>query len=87
MSDWSLALAHDPEDARAYLGRARAFLRLRQWDQALADLEQAAEWSRGRPELGFKIAFAYARCVKERPKQLPRLIDLFRRAWVGWGED
>src|SRR5439155_9229208 len=40
--DWSLALDDDPEDPEAYLGRARARIRLRLHDRALVDLEQAA---------------------------------------------
>ncbi|HMB08304.1 MAG TPA: serine/threonine-protein kinase [Isosphaeraceae bacterium] len=79
--DWSLALAHDPDDPRAYLGRARAFLRLRQWDQALADLEQAAGWADARPGLLFEIALANARCLPEHPQRLPRVVALARRAW------
>ena len=38
-ADWNRVIASDPTDPTAYLGRARAFLRLAQWDQALADLE------------------------------------------------
>lgn len=81
VGDWSIALSHDPEDPHAYLGRARAFLRLRKWDQALADLEQAAGWSGDDPSLNFLIARAYARCLIDRPNRLPRVLTLARRAW------
>jgi eukaryotic-like serine/threonine-protein kinase len=79
--DWSLALAHDPDDPHAYLGRARAFLRLRQWDQALADLEQAAGWADAQPGLLFEIALTNTRCLPEHPQRLPRVVALARRAW------
>lgn len=79
--DWTNALNRDPDDPTAYLGRAEAFLQLGQWDQALADLEQAAGWTEGRPGLVFRIARAYALCLPYRPQQTPRLIGLLRRAW------
>jgi tetratricopeptide (TPR) repeat protein len=80
--DGSLALAYDPDDPRAYLGRARAFLRLRHWDQALADLEQAAGWADGQPRLLMEIALAYARCLPHRPQRLSRVLGLVRQAWA-----
>jgi serine/threonine protein kinase/tetratricopeptide (TPR) repeat protein len=80
--DGSLALAHDPDDPRAYLGRARAFLRLRQWDQALADLEQAVGWTDNEPRLLVAIALAYARCLPAHPEQLSRVVALLRQAWT-----
>ena len=47
---------------------------------ARLDLEQATGWAEGRPALAFQIALAYARCLPERPAQLPRLAALLRRA-------
>jgi hypothetical protein len=78
--DWSLALIYDPEDPRAFLGRARAFLRLQQWDYARADLEQAAFWTDDWASLGWPIVISYLRCLPARPEQLPRVIALARRA-------
>ena len=69
----------DPEDPEAYLGRARAFLALGQWDQALADLERAGAWAGGRPWLLSRITLAYARCLPGRPDRLPRVLALGRR--------
>jgi tetratricopeptide (TPR) repeat protein len=80
--DGSLALAYDPDDPRAYLGRARAFLRLNQRDQALADLEQAAGWADGEPRLLVSIALTYLRCLPTHPEQLPRVVALLRQAWT-----
>ncbi len=71
---------HDPDDPHAYLGRAGAFLTLKQWDQALADLEQAAGWADGRPTLLLRIFSAYGRCLPHRPEQAPRLVALLMRA-------
>jgi eukaryotic-like serine/threonine-protein kinase len=79
VDDWSRALAYDAEDPRCYLGRARAFLRLRQTDQALADLEQAAGWNGGRTDLLLPITLTYAVCLRERPDRLPHMLNLVRR--------
>jgi tetratricopeptide (TPR) repeat protein len=81
--DWSLALIHDPEDPRAFLGRARAFLRLQRWDNARADLEQAAAWTDDWASLGWPIVAGYLRCLPARPDQLPRVVALARRALAG----
>jgi len=78
--DWTLALTYDPEDPRAFLGRARAFLRLGRWDNARADLEQAAAWTDDWATLGLPIVVGYLRCLPARPEQLPRAIALARRA-------
>lgn len=83
VEDWSRALTHDPENALAYLGRAEAFARLRQWDPAIADLEQAAGWSEGQPGVRLRIALEYARCLSQNPARLPRLLSMLRRARVG----
>jgi serine/threonine protein kinase/Tfp pilus assembly protein PilF len=77
--DWSLALLHDPEDPRAFLGRARAFLRLQRWDNARADLEQAAAWTDDWARLGWPIVAVYLRCLPARPDQFPRVLALARR--------
>jgi tetratricopeptide (TPR) repeat protein len=77
--DWTLALKHDPENPRAFLGRARAFLRLGRWDLARADLEQAAAWTEDWSGLGPPIVQEYARCLPARPGQLPRVLALARR--------
>ena len=74
------ALARDPEDPRAFLVRSRAFLRLRQWDQAFADLEQAAGWAGDRPGLLLEITLAQARALPDCPHRLPRVLALARRA-------
>ncbi|MFO0952541.1 MAG: protein kinase [Isosphaeraceae bacterium] len=79
ITDWSAALSRDPEDPSAYLGRAEALIRLRQWDAALADLEQSAGWSDGRPGLMPRLVLAYLRCVPNRPGRLPRLIAMLSR--------
>src|SRR4029077_12487465 len=39
---WNMALRNDPELPFAFLGRARCYVSLGLWDQALADLEQAS---------------------------------------------
>ncbi len=82
--DWRQAIAHDPDDPRSFLGRARAEIALGHWDAALADLEQAAGWADDRPDLGLKIAIAYARCVPHRSQHLARIRVLFRRVWADY---
>ena len=77
-------LAFDSEDPRAYLGRARALLRLGRWDDASADLEQAVGWSRGQPELLARITLAYAGCIPRRPDKLARVADLALQTFLAW---
>jgi serine/threonine protein kinase/Tfp pilus assembly protein PilF len=77
--DWTLALEYDPEDPRAFLGRARAFLQLAEWDHARADLEQAAAWTDDWSGLGLQIVLGYARCLPARREQLPRVLALTAR--------
>jgi serine/threonine protein kinase/Tfp pilus assembly protein PilF len=79
--EWSLALETDPEDPEAYLGRARALMRLRRTDRALVDLEQAADWAADTPILLPRITTAYAICLGSRPDRFPRWLRLARRAW------
>ncbi len=82
--DWSLALDEDSENPEAYLGRARAFIRLRLHDRALVDLEQAVVWAADHPRLLPRITAAYALCLGSRPDRFPRWLGLVRRAWSGW---
>jgi tetratricopeptide (TPR) repeat protein len=84
--DWSLALDADPQDPEAYLGRARALLRLNRTDRALVDLEQAADWAAHHPILLPRIAAAYVLCLRSRPDRFPRWLRLARRAWSAWSE-
>jgi tetratricopeptide (TPR) repeat protein len=78
--DWTQALTYDPEDPRAFLGRARTFLRLQRWDNARADLEQAAYWTDDWRALGWPIVIGYLRTIPARPEQVPRALALARRA-------
>jgi len=80
MAAWTLALRHDPEDADAFLGRARCFGRLGRWDPALADLESAVDWSYGRPAVLARTALLYASCLTKRPNRLSRVVGLATRA-------
>ena len=81
---WSRALAYDPEDPLAYLGRARVALRLRQVYHAIADLEQAADWAGDHPGLMARITLTYVACLPRIPGRLPRVLSLARRTWVAW---
>jgi serine/threonine protein kinase/predicted Zn-dependent protease len=80
VDEWSLALRRDPELPEAFLGRARTYLLLREWDLALADLEQAAAWAHADPRIEAAVAICYLRCLVERPDRLPRLLVHLRRA-------
>ncbi|HEX3447879.1 MAG TPA: protein kinase [Isosphaeraceae bacterium] len=77
--EWSLALRRDPELPEAYLGRARAHLRLRRWDMALADLEQAAAWAHSDPRIELGIVSAYFRCLRHRREYFGRWCALALR--------
>jgi serine/threonine protein kinase/Tfp pilus assembly protein PilF len=84
--EWSLALRRDPELPRAFLGRARSYVRLRLWDQALADLEQASSWAHADLALQWGILATYASCLPERPEHFSRWSSLLRRAArQAWG--
>jgi eukaryotic-like serine/threonine-protein kinase len=78
--EWTLALRDDPEDADAFLGRARCFIRLGRWDPALADLESAVNWSGDRPTVLIQAVGAYAACLPRRPGHLSRVLGLVGRA-------
>jgi tetratricopeptide (TPR) repeat protein len=82
--EWSLAVENDPEDPHAYLGRATALLRRGLRDQALVDLEQAADGAANRPALLARIAVTYTRCLGSSPERLPHAFALARRAWLAW---
>jgi eukaryotic-like serine/threonine-protein kinase len=80
MADWTLALRDDPEDADAFVGRARCFARLGRWEPALADLESAVDWSYDRPAVLARAALVYATCLTERPNRLSRVLGVAFRA-------
>ena len=77
--EWSLALRRDPELPEGYLGRARAHLRLRRWDMALADLEQAAAWAHSDPRIELGIVSAYFQCLHHRREYFGRWCTLALR--------
>ncbi|MEO6810081.1 MAG: tetratricopeptide repeat protein, partial [Isosphaeraceae bacterium] len=78
IESWSKALNADPDDPRPYLDRARAFRSLHAWDQALADLERAAELANRRPGLMGRIILDYTTCLIGRPNRIYR-IKMFLR--------
>jgi eukaryotic-like serine/threonine-protein kinase len=82
--DWSLALDDDPEDPGAYLGRARALIRLGLHRRALGDLEQADYWAADNPLLLQRITGSYALCLGSQPGRFPRWMRLVRRTWSAW---
>jgi tetratricopeptide (TPR) repeat protein len=82
---WTRAVLRDPESPRAYLGRALCCLDLPEplYDSALADLEQAASWSRDDARVEIGVVLAYARCLPQRPDRLARWLTFVRRAADG----
>jgi serine/threonine protein kinase/Tfp pilus assembly protein PilF len=79
--DWTLAVEFDPEDARAYLGRACALLWQGHVDRAMVDLEKAAEWAVDNPGLLARITIAYGSCLAARPSRIARVLQLAERTW------
>ncbi len=73
VGEWSLALRRDPELPEAFLGRALAQMRLRRWDMALADLEQAAAWSHSDPRIELRIIAGLLAMPERPPRPLPPL--------------
>ena len=84
LDEWSLALRRDPELPEAFLGRARTYLVLRDWDLGLADLEQAAAWAHADPRIEAAVVAAYLQCLPERPDRFRRLVLHLRRAADGF---
>ncbi|QEH33598.1 Serine/threonine-protein kinase PknK [Aquisphaera giovannonii] len=84
VGEWTNVLRADPEFDEAYLGRARAWVSLRSWDRAIADLETAATWSHGHLEQETKVLVAYAACLRERPGHSERWLALLQRTAKGW---
>src|SRR5262249_39655800 len=80
VANWTLALRDDREDAEAFLGRARCFIKLGRLEPALADLESATNWSGDRPNVLAPIAVAYASCLPARRDRLGRVLCLSYRA-------
>jgi tetratricopeptide (TPR) repeat protein len=78
IESWSRALEADPDDPRPYLDRARAFRSLHAWDQALADLERAAELANRRPEIMGRTILEYTACLVGRPDRIYRIKTLLR---------
>jgi serine/threonine protein kinase/predicted Zn-dependent protease len=76
---WSAALAQDAEDPEAFLGRARCLRSLGLWENALADLEQAAERAPDGSWLLARVAFEYLAILPARSDRLPRVAALARR--------
>jgi tetratricopeptide (TPR) repeat protein len=82
LAEWSWALRRDPGLPEAFLGRARTYFRLRQWDLGLADLEQAAAWGHGDPGIEAAVALSYLGCLPMRLDRFPRLFVHLRRATI-----
>jgi tetratricopeptide (TPR) repeat protein len=79
---WNQALITDPDDPGAFVGRARAFLRLGQWDQALADLEDATDLAPADPPTRRALFLTYASVLPARPNRLPRVVSLARATFL-----
>ena len=79
LREWSLALRNDPDLPAAYLGRARLAIRLKDWDLALADLEQAAAWAQSDPPTELAIAAEYLKCLPTHPNRFGRWLVLSTR--------
>jgi serine/threonine protein kinase/Tfp pilus assembly protein PilF len=84
VEDWRLALEDDPEDPLSYLGRARALIRLRQWNRALVDLEQAASRAFDNPRILTRATLCYIACLPENPGHIGRWLALAGRSWRAW---
>ncbi|QEH33350.1 Serine/threonine-protein kinase PknH [Aquisphaera giovannonii] len=81
---WAEALREDPEDPRAYLGRAAELLALGRSDEATADLDNAADWAGDNPRLLSRVVRLYIRCAITRPQRRDRVWVLARRVLAAW---
>src|SRR5207247_9639937 len=80
---WSAVLANDHEDALAYLGRARSMRQLGLWENALADLERAAERTPDGSAIFAQATLEYLACLPACPDRLPRIVGLALRFLIG----
>jgi tetratricopeptide (TPR) repeat protein len=80
---WSAALADDPDDPETFLARARCMRRLGHWENALADLERAAERAPDGSSVLIRVTLDYLACLPARPDRLTRVVELARRSLVG----
>ena len=80
---WSAALANDPDDASAYLGRARSLRQLGLWENALADLERAVERVPDGSSIFTQSTLEYFACLPARVDRLPRVVGLAMRVRLG----
>ncbi len=78
--DWTKYLASAPDDPEAYLGRATARIKMRQSDEAPADLELALNWAGEDPLLLARIAFAYSLAATSRPDRIDRVRAVAQKA-------
>jgi tetratricopeptide (TPR) repeat protein len=79
INQWSLALRRDPGLSELFLGRARSYVALARWDDALVDLDHALSWSHGDTRTELAIAWTYLRCLPARPDHFKRWFDLIER--------
>jgi Flp pilus assembly protein TadD len=77
---WSAALADDPDDTEAFLGRARCMRHLGHWENALADLQRAAELAPNGSSVLTRVTLDYLACLPARPDRLPRIVEVAWRA-------
>ena len=80
---WSAALAYDPEDVNAYLGRAGCMRQLGMWENTMADLERVSERVSDGSAIFARVTMDYLACLHARPDRLPRVVELVRRLLVG----
>ena len=80
MHAWSLALEARFGIAAGIPWPGPSYIRLRLWDQALADLERASAWAHPDATLQWGVVATYAGCLAQRPRQFGRWVVLLRRA-------
>jgi serine/threonine protein kinase len=80
---WSAALADDPDDAESFLGRAKCMRRLGLWENALADLQRAAERAPDGSPVLIRVTLAFVACLPARPDRFPRVVELAGRVLSG----
>ncbi len=81
---WNAQVGVDPQNPEWYLCRARVARRLGMVEQALADLEVAADLAEpSRADLMARIAFEYAGCARGRKHRVDRVAYLAKRVIRG----
>ena len=86
LKDLNQCLALHPENECGYLFRGNTYVRLKKYDRALADYEQALSMDDSDPQILSTFAYFLATCERDAVRDGKRALKLARRA-IQLGDD